>query len=934
VDVTSGAGGDLQTAFLNALRKRRRRWQSGLLVALLLRTTGVALLVIPALAVADFLFALPALTRVWAGLAAIAALLAMVARKIWEVSRLADKDAARRIDQQETDRRHTVLSGLELIAGGRGERPEAAGILAYLTRTSVQRATAAIGRSPMNRAWPRTQLRRRGRAVAIRTVVVAAVALVGWPITKVVLPRVVLPQRDIPPYTHYRFEVTPDPATVVYGGSVELAVDVTGGQLTEPVLLVTRYGGAAEHRATCFQEGESRYAQRLEGVVSPISYCFRAGRARTTWRHVTILLKPEITAARLFVAPPEYTREMRREVPLSGEDIRAVKGSSVELHLTSNRPLADGALSLRAGEGADPFAEYAGEGIGTHTVAFKWPLEQTSRASVTVRDARGTESEEPFILQLTALPDTPPSVSLNDPPPFALATPRAVLALRGTVEDDFGLRRADVGRGVRGYRDRLLPLAKAGGMRRMDVEERVHLERLGVTPGDVLEFYLEARDSNPDLTGVTASEIARVKIISDEDYAASLRLQTTLEELVGRYRAAAAAMDKAMEELRKLEEMSRQEGADEKALQEQAKRAAEALQAAETLHQALADDVAAFDLEKDLANTLRSTFADLHHSRLRLERSGGGTPAEMGTLAKDLLAKLGQGRTALAKEERRAEMVASVGRVMECVGMYQEIVQRQTNLVRKLTGMAQHQALTDPDLMRSIAHIQSAIREDLLTFVSELGKRAEALPDEFVELRDSARAFAAAVGELQIPDLMHQAAAAAENRDLGGARRHAEIALEKLKLLLDDCGGTGFGGLAQCKLAFKVPKGLSSTLQQVLDAMGKGGLGKLGSGLGTSGWGGASGGGSGYAMNAYSPMNVPLIGSPRHGLATSQRTSGGGGAGKQCPAGAAGRRPPPEEDRIQDTSERQIGADALRRQAVPPKYEEAVRRYFSEDLNE
>jgi hypothetical protein len=198
-------------------------------------------------------------------------------------------------------------------------------------------------------------------------------------------------------------------------------------------------------------------------------------------------------------------------------------------------------------------------------------------------------------------------------------------------------------------------------------------------------------------------------------------------------------------------------------------------------------------------------------------------------------------------------------------------------------------------------------------------------------LRDSALQFAGKIDELEIPDLMTQAVAAARNRDGGPLYRQASLALERMRSLLSSCqgdGGGAFGGLMQCKLRFKVPDACRPTLQQMLGAwkMG-GGIGK-GRGMGLAGMGLAGTADDGYAMEGYSPLNVPTYGPQRTALPRFASSGAAGTQGAGAGAGAA---------RVADTAHERmgrVGSVEMDRRAVlpekfPEKYRDALKRYFA-----
>ena len=155
------------------------------------------------------------------------------------------------------------------------------------------------------------------------------------------------------------------------------------------------------------------------------------------------------------------------------------------------------------------------------------------------------------------------------------------------------------------------------------VSGRLDLAKLGVEPGQVIELVAEAADTNPDLSGIGASDVARIQIISEEEYAEMVRLRTTLAAFRERFEA----VDRKAAELLKEVEAAREAMKDGKM---------EEAQAAETMRelkrkvkelagglQELAGAFAAYDLEKKLASTAAEMADTLEQALARPAGSPG-----------------------------------------------------------------------------------------------------------------------------------------------------------------------------------------------------------------------------------------------------------------------------------------------------------------------
>ncbi len=843
------------------------------------------------------------------------------------------REAARRADTAIGTRRQPVLSALELHADANDRQP--GDLHRFLVDRSIGQALHAIRQIPATHQVPLRALRKQARALALQLLAVMLLLAVNPPAMWTALNRIASPHRDIPPYSRLAFTVHPASPVVVYGGDLSLSVSIEGAPVKEQVWFITRAEGRI-HRTACFQESGQVFAQRLERVVAPISFCFSTGKARSPWYDVSLRLQPEIALAGMTIRPPAYTGWPARSFLIGREPIQALAGSHLTLALTSNRPLLDGSLALQATHDDTATSTVAGVRKDSHTVVFEWTLQQTARLEAVVRDIRGTRNRTPFQALQHLTPDAPPSVTITQPAGFAIATPKTKLPFVCDATDDVGLRRVELIRTVVGYRDRVQGLGPRAPTRDLQHDTMLDLGLLGTEPGQILEFYLEASDVNPRLTGFAASDVTRVQIISEDDYAAMLRVQTGIDEFLARFSAVEAQMKELREALEALRDAARDTPEDTAAIEEALQRARDENREAGELFQKLANDFEAYDLEKALTSALAQTTEPLGQQAQALAAARPGQPG-LAAQVTEMLESLGQQEEQIAAQTADAQETALVGRLMQEASRFQQLVQRQTDLVRRLERYAEGGAGGSTRLLGALGKEQDGIRADLETFTRDVATHANALPAKYRDLAASAREFLAAMKPLEIPALMTDAAEAARNEAGREAHRSATLALERMGQLMSDCSGGSFGGMCQGDMRFQVPKNLQTTMQQMLSAigmrLGRGGSGNgmgAGAGAGTGmGMGMGGGAGDGYWMRGRSPLNVPTYGPPRTRFA-NPAGSGTGGVGPD----AGGRSPTGqrvhESENLEGSGTGDINSDSLPLEQIPPKYREAVKRYFEE----
>ena len=94
------------------------------------------------------------------------------------------------------------------------------------------------------------------------------------------------------------------------------------------------------------------------------------------------------------------------------------------------------------------------------------------------------------------------------------------------------------------------------GLISCEISNRLDLAQLGVEPGDVLELMVEATDTNPDLTGIGASDIARVQIIGEDEYGEMFWPVVDALEAAGRSRSSFMSLTKVVLTMKKISRMN------------------------------------------------------------------------------------------------------------------------------------------------------------------------------------------------------------------------------------------------------------------------------------------------------------------------------------------------------------------------------------------
>ncbi len=931
--------------FARLLGRFRGKWRRGLLAAALLVGGAAFLLAVGLGGVLDHWFGFAPGLRT----AVVGALLAGVAFVFgrWLVRSLAFSagDAAREADAA-LGAGGRVVAGLELAkVAASDESP----FTRHLASRAVQQAAATLSAVPPRQAAPRSLIRRAGAWLLVAAAITGGLVALAPRAATVIGQRLLHPTQDLPPWSPFVFTVTPEAPAVVYGDDQLVQAEISGAPISGEVAFLIRDPRTdAVERAPCFRESSTTFARKLEKVTAPVDVAFAVGRARSAWTRVDVRYQPRITGAQVKLTPPAYSRQPARSFALGADEIKGLPGTQVEVTLQSNRPLAGGDLTVTP-QGADTGEPVRGRPSGESAAVFKWTLKQSAKLAFTLTDMLGTRTPTPLELPQVVTPDMAPTAAIVAPGPLVMATPRFKLPFSVEVQDDLGLKKVELVRTLVGYRDRAKHLAEGELGLRFDADEPLDLAPLGVQPGDVLEFMVEATDGNPSLLGVGSSDVTRVMIISEDEYGARIRMTTTLEEFGARFSALAQAVEKARAALEKASEAAA--GNDTKALAEALKATDQAHAEGGDLAKRLADDFQAYAMDGELAASARDVADAMQKNQADMESlARDPSPAAMQAPLKAMIDRLGGPREKVRQLVEQAEELKKVARLAELAAEFDRLVKNQESLVRRLATMAKmvddgHQA--DTGGLSALAKTQEENREALAAFARDLRAAADALPEKFAAQASDARKFADALEALKIGEPMTAASSAARDARTHDAATNAALALALMKRLLEEqkkednqvagmcegnCSGAGAG------MTPSAAQSLAQMLRSLLaknaaqgDGQGQGqGQGMSPGGAGASpGSGMGSGPSSGFWMQGVNPLSIPAFGPDRLRLGPqSGQAQGGGGAGKGSGAGSgSGTRP--QTATAGSAGNRLDDGGGVAPEQVPEAYREAVRRYFS-----
>ncbi|MCA9137056.1 MAG: hypothetical protein KDB00_09860, partial [Planctomycetales bacterium] len=253
--------------------------------------------------------------------------------------------------------------------------------------------------------------------------------------------RLTNPTADTPPYSPLTFIVDPGDTTLTYGQSLEVQVEIIGGAVDAAELIISKsdQGDAQrdEQRIAMYPRDRGHWQAVVPRVKEPMRYHVTANRGRSDIYQVDVLAVPKITAIRHTTTFPEYTRLPIRQGQSPQDRVEGLFGSTVDIVIRSDRPLAGGELRVAAaGENqSESKAVTLSVGDDPDMVHGTTSIDGSAIWTVRVRGTNDVWSDEALPIEVEMLMDRPPVVRVAQPQKRSYATPNTQIPVAVVAED-------------------------------------------------------------------------------------------------------------------------------------------------------------------------------------------------------------------------------------------------------------------------------------------------------------------------------------------------------------------------------------------------------------------------------------------------------------------------------------------------------------------
>ena len=409
----------------------------------------------------------------------------------------------------------------------------------------------------------RSRLKRAGLLACLAVLPAVLFYLSAPGVFCAVIPRLMQPRADLPPFTRVRFDVRIEPAKVMFGRRAAIRATLSGGSVPDAADVVFVDG---KRRSAPLpmkpQSGEaSSFVLELPRAVRSQSFYVDTPAGRSGRYELVVHQTPLFEHVRVEYEYPTYTGLPPVERALGADGIVAPTGTTVTITVTSNVPLERGDLTVPAGE-----VELKVDESEPRCVAGSFKLTADGEYEMSLVGSDGSAADHTLRGSVGCIPDEPPDVYFTEPAPRVVAAEGSAVEVGLVAADDVAVEHVVLRRSVNEGEASPLSLAVVGsGTTRATGVCAFDLEAMGVRDGDVITYLAKAYDNRPGGGQSADTPAYTIEVVSNERYAEHLRAAEQAASDLVELRQRLASLRQAR--LSRVDEMARlrqQESTDER----------------------------------------------------------------------------------------------------------------------------------------------------------------------------------------------------------------------------------------------------------------------------------------------------------------------------------------------------------------------------------
>src|SRR5262245_3191203 len=289
----------------------------------------------------------------------------------------------------------------------------------------------------------------------------------------------------------YKIEVTPGNAKVPRGADQAVRAKLVGFASKDVSVMMRQAANQPFERVPLIAAADgSTFEGMLFHLEKPTEYYVESNGVTSAKFNLEVVLLPVVESRDLEYRFPAYTNIPPRKVE-NGGDVAAIKGTSVELHITPTMKTPGGRILLQDGS-SQPLTT---QPDGTLTGAFT--ISQQGFYKIELTGPAGEKVDASPQYTIDVIDDSAPTVAFSKPGRDTQASPVEELFLEARADDDYGVKQLQLFYSANGAAPKAITLY--GGpkpLQEVSASHTIYLEEMGLKPGDFVSYYAKATDTD------------------------------------------------------------------------------------------------------------------------------------------------------------------------------------------------------------------------------------------------------------------------------------------------------------------------------------------------------------------------------------------------------------------------------------------------------
>jgi len=360
----------------------------------------------------------------------------------------------------------------------------------------VERALDACEQIGFGHKVEQQRLRQEASRLGLALLVIMLLSVAPPEFLRLSATALLLPWTNASQYSPYQIELAPGNIEIARGGDQLVSARIAGFDGESVLLFTSDNAGNSWQQAVMVAGNETGlYEFFLFDLNQPVDYYVTGAGQQTGTYRIDVADIPAISKLSLRYHFPAYTM-LEPETSEGSGDIAALRGTRVEVLIKPSIEIPGGGLLLNDGQHIDLVKGESQDWVGEITV------EQNSGYKITLQRSSGVAVAASSEFRITALDDKHPGVSIQSPGRDMKVSmiEEPVMKIRAT--DDQGIDKLELVLSVNGSAEQRINLGdeaeSPGANRELSAEHTLYLEDLNLIPGDLISYYVQARDRAPD----------------------------------------------------------------------------------------------------------------------------------------------------------------------------------------------------------------------------------------------------------------------------------------------------------------------------------------------------------------------------------------------------------------------------------------------------